>query len=134
MRTARGHLPFYSYEDYKEQIADGTAAGGIRHAGKADARETVVSEITFSERMGNVYCIGIGVPVSKDGKFRCCGVVMQRLWFPPSRITRPRRDCRRFPDRPVMAGYSRSVEEGKRGHRASAGHDVDLGHQRGDHG
>lgn len=61
---------FYSYEDYKEQIADGTARP---EASDTLARlmrgETVVSEITFSERMGNVYCIGIGVPVSKDGKF-----------------------------------------------------------------
>lgn len=61
---------YYAYEDYQRQLADGRARP------EADSTlerlmhgETVVSDITFSRRMGGIYCIGVGVPVTREGKF-----------------------------------------------------------------
>ncbi len=61
---------YYSYEDYKRQLADGSARPEAADTlKKLMSGETVVSEITFSERLGNIYCIGLGVPVMSNGNF-----------------------------------------------------------------
>lgn len=61
---------YYSYEDYQKQIADGAARPEAADTLEKLMRgETVVSDITFSKRMGNIYCIGVGVPVTREGKF-----------------------------------------------------------------
>ncbi|PXX49684.1 diguanylate cyclase (GGDEF)-like protein [Hungatella effluvii] len=36
--------------------------------GRMEQGEIVVTDITYSERLGNIYCIEIGVPVVKDGE------------------------------------------------------------------
>lgn len=61
---------YFSAQDYEEQLAQGK----LKEADQATVQrlkhgETVVTDITFSKRMGNVYCIGIGVPVFRDGQF-----------------------------------------------------------------
>lgn len=61
---------YFSYENYKKQIAEGVVRPeSAETLEKLLRNETVISEVTFSERMGGIYCIGVGVPVTRNGEF-----------------------------------------------------------------
>ncbi len=61
---------YLSEEEYRDALKQRTVlAKDMKVIERLKQGETVVTDLTFSERMGNIYCIGVGVPVVRDGKF-----------------------------------------------------------------
>ena len=61
---------YYTYGMYQELITSGEARPEDSEIlERLKLGETVVTDIIYSERLGDIYCVGVGVPVMKDGVF-----------------------------------------------------------------
>lgn len=61
---------FYTHETYQNLITSGKARPEDTEILKRlELGETVVTDIIYSERLGDIYCVGVGVPVMKEGEF-----------------------------------------------------------------
>ena len=61
---------YYTCERYQELITSGKARPeDIEILERLKRGETVVTDIIYSERLGDIYCVGVGVPVMRDGVF-----------------------------------------------------------------
>lgn len=61
---------YFTYDNYKKQLSNGTAIKSPDNTlEKLLHGETVVSEIIPSKRMGDIYCVGLGVPIIRNGEF-----------------------------------------------------------------
>lgn len=61
---------YFSIEEFQKEQAEGRALDSDADAMSRLAQgEMVVTDIMYSERMGNIYCIGVGIPVIRDGEF-----------------------------------------------------------------
>lgn len=65
---------FPSYADYLRAVDEGMVRSQDQEiVGRLLEGQTVVSDIVYSARMGNIYCISVGVPIFRNGAF--AGVV-----------------------------------------------------------
>lgn len=61
---------YISKEDYEAQLSQGLIhEEDLEVVRRLMQGENVVTPITYSQRMGGIYCIGIGVPVMRKGEF-----------------------------------------------------------------
>lgn len=61
---------YTSSEEFKEIFQKGKSREGDMQSLETLQRgEYVISDVTFSERRGNIYCIALGVPVMEGGEF-----------------------------------------------------------------
>lgn len=61
---------YFSDEDYRKTLEDGSVRPkDTDTVNRLKNGETVVTDITYSKRLGGIYCIGIGVPVIRDETF-----------------------------------------------------------------
>lgn len=61
---------YISRDDYLKSLNDGSVSEStVKKLEQLMNGETIVSDIIFSERFDNTYCIGLGVPVMRDGEF-----------------------------------------------------------------
>lgn len=68
--TPKISYSFLSYADYLRAVDEGTVRSQDEEVmGRLLQGETVVTDIVFSKRMGNIYCISVGVPVFRNGAF-----------------------------------------------------------------
>ena len=69
----RTHFSYSSKAYYDKKIAEGKVAGEELEAlRRLERGETVISDVAFSHRMGDIYCFVIGVPVMEGGEYVGC--------------------------------------------------------------
>lgn len=61
---------YMSREEYEQREQEGVLGDSdIEIVTRLEEGESVVTDITYSNRLGGIYCIGVGVPVMRNGEY-----------------------------------------------------------------